>query len=136
MILFVRPCKIVRMKKIGSLTTLLLTVIVSHAQLAQTKWKGSVLAPNAMEAWLHFKNDTLDVFVSNGNSLLETMTYTLVSDTMLLKKVSGRSPCDVNVTGKYKWSLNGQTLLITPVADDCEDRYRAWTGQPFIRRED
>lgn len=124
------------MKKMVSLTTLLLAVLVSHAQLVQTKWKGPLLVPNETEAWLHFKNDTLDVFVSNGNNLLETMTYTLVHDTMLLKKIAGRSPCDTSITGKYKWSLKDNALLITPLADECEGRNRAWVGQPFVKQKD
>ncbi|MBE7171125.1 MAG: hypothetical protein INR73_11075 [Williamsia sp.] len=125
------------MKKIFFLAGVLLTINgIAQAQLDQTKWKGRILVPDEADGWLVFKKDTLEVFVSNGNSLLETMAYTLVRDTLMLKKISGKSSCEASAVGKYKWAMNADNLLVTPISDDCEARYKAWVNQPFVRQKD
>ena len=123
------------MKKVLFSALFFLTLgLAAQAQLAQTKWKGPLQIPDHEDGWLSFKKDTLDVFIQNGDFLLESMTYTIVRDTMFLKKISGQSQCDPNVAGSYKWSLKDNNLYITPIKDDCDERFRAWTSQPFIKQ--
>ncbi len=71
----------------------------------------------------------------DGNQL-DSMSYTVKGDTILLKKLSGGSPCDLDSTFKVKYTINDDKLSITPLTDDCEGRQRAWQKQPFTKVKD
>lgn len=114
----------------------LCTAFVSQAQLSNSAWKGTVMAPDEIPATLRFKSDVLDVVITASGSLLESMSYQLSGDTLLLKKISGGSPCDTSALGKYLWRVNGDNLTVTPVSDPCSARIAAWPKAALIRTKE
>lgn len=111
------------MKK--SLFCLLVIILISgsiKAQLAHSKWKGVLKLDNPVNVTFNFGKDTLTVFNLDQNTVLETMTYTATSSTFTLKKISGQSDCESSTIGKYKYRIKAKSLLMTVVADDCNDR--------------
>ena len=108
---------------------------VSVAQLTKTKWKGSMLIPDETETIVSFSKDTMLAFIGKGETLLETSTYTVKGDTLLLKSVSGSSQCGPQTIGVYRWAIKGSSLSISPVTDDCSRRFQAWSNQPFVRMQ-
>jgi hypothetical protein len=105
----------------------------ANAQLANTKWTGTLAVPDLMSAILNFKTDTMEVIASESGEFLETMSYTISGDTLLLKKVSGGSPCPVGSTFKVKFALQHENLMVTPLSDDCAMRSESWTKDPFVK---
>ncbi|MDQ6812509.1 MAG: hypothetical protein M3040_02025 [Bacteroidota bacterium] len=111
------------MKKIIFCLFLLVAVSVSvKAQLTNSKWKGILKLDNPVNVTFHFGKDTLSVFNLDQNEVLETMTYSSDNSTITLRKISGQSDCSASTTGKYKYQVKDNTLLITVVDDACDDR--------------
>jgi hypothetical protein len=105
----------------------------AHAQLANSKWSGTIAGPDIMSAILSFKTDTLEVIAAESGDPLETMSYKISGDTLLLKKISGGSPCPEGSSLKVKFIIQRDNLLITPLSDDCEMRSKSWTKDPFVK---
>ncbi len=123
------------MKNVIFVLMLLVTTVSAKAQLNGTKWRGNVNAPEDITVLLNFQKQTLEMTAMDGNQL-ESMSYTVKGDTILLKKLSGGSPCDLDSTFKVKYSIKDDKLSITPLTDDCEGRQRAWQKQPFTKVKD
>ncbi len=123
------------MKNVIFVLMLLVTTVSAKAQLNGTKWRGNVNVPENVTVLLNFQKQTLEMTAMDGNQL-ESMSYTVKGDTILLKKLSGGSPCDLDSTFKVKYTINDDKLSITPLTDDCEGRQRAWQKQPFTKVKD
>ncbi len=124
------------MKKPVILLVFLSVAFACQAQLAQTKWKGIVLAPDARPAILQFGADSLNIFLAEDAAPLEAMSYQLKQDTLLITKLAGRSPCDAKTIGRYLWKMTGNSLQVVPVTDDCAARLAAWPKEPFERAKE
>ena len=82
------------MRKI--LVTILVTFVAFnlHAQLGNSKWKGTLNVQGGMDVIFNFNNDTLDVINTADNESLETMKYTATDSVLTLVKLYGQSQCD------------------------------------------
>lgn len=116
------------------LVLLVSAIGTSNAQLENSKWKGIVYAPEATEAFMEFRKDTLHVISTNGMPL-ETMNYALSGDTLSIRKITGGSPCDVSTVGYYKTEIFDNKLFIIPIKDDCLERTLAFDEDAWIKEE-
>lgn len=107
--------------------------ISTKAQLNGTKWQGYMDVPNELPVLLNFHTGILDMTDPAGETQYESMSYVIKGDTIVLKKLSGGSPCDINSTGKTMFSIKENKLTITPLVDECEMRQRAWHKEPFVK---
>ena len=123
------------MKNLIFVLVLLFTAVSAQAQLEGTKWRGDMNVPENMTILLKFQKQTLDMISLDGDQL-ESMLYTIKGDTLLLKKLSGGSPCNLDSIFKIKYTIKDDMLSITPLTDDCEGRERAWHKQPFTKVKD
>ena len=115
---------------------LVLVTIYSSGQnsLSNTKWKGVFLIPHAVDVMLDFKKDTL--YITTGTSdEVGTIFFTQQKDTLVIKKISGPSPCTEQTQGKYRieWFENGDTFRLHGISDECEGRIGVFTINPFER---
>jgi len=92
------------------------------AQLANSKWKGVLKLDNPVNVTFDFGKDTLTVVNLDDNSVIETMIYTATSSAFTLTKISGQSDCESSATGKYKYQIKDNSLLMTVDEDTCNDR--------------
>lgn len=106
--------------------------LVSKAQLANTKWTGTMLVPNEQKVTLSFKTDSL--FVLIDNVVVESMTYSIKDSTINVTKVDGKSPCEL---GPFilQFLLKGNQLFIKDISDSCGERKNAWVLDPFIKED-
>ena len=106
--------------------------LFSKAQLANTKWTGTMMVPSEQQVELSFKKDSL--YINIDDSPVESMTYKVSDSLITAVKVDGKSPCD---TGPFtlKFSLQGNKLFIKDISDSCEDRKNAWTSDPFTKEK-
>jgi hypothetical protein len=109
------------MKKTFFVFLVSFTSFTVHAQLKNTKWKGTLKVEQPFEAVFDYRNDTLEVTNAQDNSSIETMNYTIEKNILSLKKISGQSDCDTTI-GKYKFEINNDILTFTVVSDPCDDR--------------
>lgn len=96
--------------------------ISANAQLENTKWKATLQFDSPTEVYADFSTDTVHVYSSADNSLIETMTYTLEDSVLTLRKVEGQSSCDTSSTGTYDITVKDDTLTYSLEDDDCDDR--------------
>ena len=94
--------------------------------LTNTKWSGIVHAPDDMDAVFYFTKDTLTLFGSS-EEIIEQMSYSLRSDTLTLKKISGLSYCG-DEAGVYKISITDNKLSFVSIADACDMRKGAFAN--------
>lgn len=121
------------MKRLVTLMLLMFVGVLAHAQLANTRWTGNLTVPEATPMYLNFKTDVFEVSLAESNELVETMTYKISGDTIILKKTSGSSVCPEGSTFTLKYAIQGEQLLLTPLSDDCPERAGAWTKEPFTK---
>ncbi len=108
----------------------------THAQLTGTKWNGYMDVPTELPVLLNFHAGILDMTDPAGETQYESMSYITKGDTIIVKKLSGGSPCDINSIAKLTFSIKDDKLTIIPVIDECEMRQRAWHKQPFVKVKD
>src|SRR6516164_8578244 len=106
------------MKKITLLLIVIIGTLTANAQLAKSKWKGTLQLDNPLEVIFDFGKDSLFVYTVADNSALETMTFSDSDKVLIIKKVYGQSDCN-EVEGKYKYEIKNDELLLTLIADDC-----------------
>lgn len=115
---------------------LTLLTINSPAQnsLSNTKWKGVFLIPHAVDVVLNFKKDTLYLEDEKGQQF-GTLVFAHRSDTLMITKISGISPCPEQSQGWYRveWLEKGQRFLLHVISDECEGRAGVYTTNPFER---
>jgi hypothetical protein len=123
------------MKKILLVLSPLLFCIIPviHAQIANSKWKGTLKMDTITPVIWHFGKDTVRVIQISDSSLVETMTYKTEHGYLYLTKITGVSSCDTKVVGKYKIEIRNDNLYITLAEDACEDRSSAINSDPYQR---
>jgi hypothetical protein len=121
------------MKSIVAFLLFMCLGIVVHAQIANTKWTGNLMVPDPAAVNLSFKADVFEVYLAEGNQLLETMTFKVSGDTLILRKTSGGSPCPDGSTFTLKYAIQGEQLMLTLLADDCAERAASFTKEPFTK---
>ena len=110
-------------------------ISIASAQLTDTKWRNAMNIPDPVETILHFKKDSVSLFVAGDGSLVETMSYKINKDTLKLIKISGMSPCNESVVGIYKIEIKDDKLTIVPLVDDCVERFNAFKPEPWIKEK-
>ena len=98
----------------------------SDNPLLDTQWTGLAKIPEDAEVILKFSNNKLDVLF--GNKIIETMTYSLNNGEITLVKNSGGTPCNAGATGKYKYEIIGENLVMTFISDECDARVKSLQG--------
>jgi len=123
------------MKRILVTGLSMLCAVTLHAQaqnpLAGTAWQGQAYVPDEMTIILHFKADSVSMFITPDMILGETMAYTVKADTLTLRKISGNSPCDTQGKGTFLFTLKNDDVTLKSLADDCPARQVAWSDKPF-----
>ena len=109
--------------------------LMATCQLSNTKWKGTITTTRAIDILWAFSADTLQVFTLPDSNLIEKMSYTLEPGFLLVKKVSGTTPCDESTVGKYKFEVKDDKLFISVVDDDCQARGASVSTDPYIKVE-
>ena len=120
-------------------TTLLLAVFficlsadtAIENELQNTTWKGTFNIPEPTEGFFVFKQDTVTVMVNDY--ALETMQFSTKGDTLSLTKISGDSSCGSD-EGLYKYSVNGSSLKLQVLSDDCPDRSSGISTKKYVKQ--
>jgi uncharacterized protein DUF3471 len=112
---------------------LLLTGLVSIAQLSHTKWKTTILLDAPKNVIFDFGKDTLTVYTIADSVLVETMKYTDKDQVLTMTKISGQSDCDDATSGSYRYAIDHDTIRITMVSDPCTDRSSVVDGSKWFR---
>jgi hypothetical protein len=106
----------------------------ARAQLTDTRWTGTVNAPDPVPVVLHFKTDTLIIHVAGDPAnVIETMQFSLKDNRLTLYKLDGLSPCDNTTAGIYSALVKDNNLSLTVVEDRCAQRAEAFPAEPFKR---
>lgn len=92
-----------------------------NAQLANSKWRGTLQLDNPVEVIFDFGKDSLKCVVAADNSELETMNFSVKDSVLTLKKLYGQSNCDT-AEGKYKFAVKDTELTLWVMEDACTDR--------------
>lgn len=112
------------MRKMLITAVIIFIAFCTKAQLANTKWKGTLNVQNGMDAVFNFHNDTLDVSSAESGEGLESMTYNTTDSVLTLIKLYGQSQCDTTA-GKYKYAIENNELALSLISDECADRSQA-----------
>ena len=121
------------MKTFYFFIVLLLTAAIAKAQLKNTKWEGELNVPDQTKIILDFKTDSVDIIITDGGFVGESMTYSVKDSVITMKKTSGRSPCNVGDVFKVKYLVKDDKLFISNLSDPCDVRIQSWTNEPLIR---
>jgi hypothetical protein len=109
----------------------------AQTTISNTKWKAILLIPHAVDVTFTFKKDTL--FMTAESSVeVGTLIFFQQGDTLMIKKVSGPSPCPEQVQGIYliNWLEVGKKFRLSGISDECESRIPVFTSNPFERMLD
>ena len=120
------------MKKIIFLLCIVIAAVSANAQLAKTKWKGTLQLDNPIEVVFDFGKDSLSVYTVADNSALETMTFADSNNVLIIKKVYGQSDC-AETEGKYKYEIKNEELVLTLVTDDCTGRSQVLNNSKWLK---
>ena len=125
------------MKYVITLSLILLVFPANTQSIANSKWKGVFLIPHAVDVTLHFKKDTLYLEDEKGQQL-GTLVFAHRTDTLMITKISGTSPCPDQSTGWYRveWFEKGKKFLLHVISDECEGRAGVYTTNSFQRISD
>lgn len=109
--------------------------LTSEAQLAGTKWKGTVKTSEEHQVIWVFDKDTTRVIFPDRSEDTEVMLYKEDKDKkqISITKISGTSPCTSNDVGIYSYSITPEGLKIAVVQDPCTERSNAILSVPFTR---
>lgn len=110
------------MKKVVVLIIICFITISVNAQLANTKWKGTLNIEGGMETLFNFSSDTLIVLNASSNETIETMIYVVKDSIVTLQKLYGNSECDATTIGTYKFEIKNDAMILSLVSDGCNDR--------------
>ena len=122
------------MKRLFFLIVIIFFASISHAQLANSKWKTTLQLDDPTDVVFSFSNDTLEVLSAEDSSSLETMSYSIKDTVLTIQKLYGQSDCD-NTSATYSFSINGNELHINPISDPCENRAQLLTDMKLTKVE-
>ena len=118
---------------------ILIIIILSSENLtSQTisnpNWKGTLLIPDAFDVKFTFKKDTLYITTETSREV-GTLVFTQRNDTLMIRKISGSSPCPELAQGFYliEWLEKGNKFRLHGISDEYEDRIGVFTVNPFER---
>jgi hypothetical protein len=94
----------------------------THAQLANSSWKGTLNLDSPLNTFFNFSSDTLEVLNQEDNSNLETMKYTITDSVLTLQKLYGQSQCGGDIIGMYKCKITNDHLFLNVISDSCDGR--------------
>ena len=100
----------------------------AQTTLTNTKWTGLANIPSPLPVVFEFGKDSLAM--KNNNEVLELMQYSIKQDSLIIKKISGMSPCG-DTPAYYKFSIKNNILFIEPLADSCPERSGAFTSDGY-----
>jgi hypothetical protein len=120
------------MKTLLIFLALIMSTLITKAQLANTKWSGNMMVPSEQQVTLSFKTDSL--FILIGDDIVESMTYAVKDSLINASKVDGKSPCS-NGPFTLKFLLKADKLFIKDISDSCDERLNAWTSDPFTKEK-
>ncbi len=124
------------MKIVLSAAFIFLLALPATAQVSvnNSKWKGVFLIPHAVDVILDFKKDTLYI-TTVASDEVGTIFFTQQNDTLMIKKISGPSPCPEQAQGKYRieWFENGNKFRLHGISEECDGRTGVFTTNPFER---
>jgi hypothetical protein len=123
------------MKNILLIILVSFAFVPSIAQQNPIKWKGTLKLDSPTDIILNFKNGTCEAVRVADSQSIEIMNYTLNDTLLTLQKVSGDSDCDTTSIGKYKIEKKNNSLLVTLISDDCDDRSNALDNTTWIKQE-
>ena len=112
------------MKRILVTVIVIFIAFTANAQLANTKWKGTLNVEGGLDVLFNFNNDTLDVSNAESGESLEAMKYTTTDSVLTLVKLFGQSQCD-STAGNYKYAIMNNELTLSLISDQCPDRAAA-----------
>jgi hypothetical protein len=110
------------MKKVAFVAAIFLAaagVQIQAQSIAHTTWKG-YFAELSDTVTFNFAQDENLATSSNGDTLVRSHLK-FSGDTVTISDIDGKYPC-VGQDGVYLFSVKGDTLVFTLVADACEGR--------------
>ncbi len=110
------------MKKTYLLLLSILLPAIMFAQLANTRWKATLIIDGPLNTIFDFRKDTCSIYTVADSTLIETMTYKQTDTTFTLHKIDGQSDCDKDVLGTYHFQVKNEQLSVQMLADECYDR--------------
>jgi hypothetical protein len=123
------------MKNILLIILISFAFIPAIAQQTPMKWKGTIKLDSPTDIILNFKNGTCEAVRVADSQSIEIMNYTLNDTLLTLQKISGDSDCDTTIIGKYKIEKKNNTLLVSLISDDCDDRSSALDNTTWMKQE-
>ena len=116
------------------ITIILLGIPGMSQTIANTKWKATLLIPHAVDVNFSFKKDTL-YMTTQASEEVGTNFFIQRNDTLMIRKISGSSPCPVQAEGMYRieWFENGNKFRLHGISDECEGRIGVFTVNLFER---
>ena len=111
--------------------------ILKSQTISNSNWKGTLLIPDAVDVKFTFKKDTL-IITTETNQEVGTVFFSYRNDTLMIRKISGPSPCPEQSQGIYRieWLENGNKFRLHGISDECEGRIGVFTTNPFERIHD
>ena len=108
-------------------------IAVSQISISNTQWLVHTEMPQPRDLVLDFKKDTLKLLDEQGNET-GSATFMQHNDSLLIRKVSGRSPCRDGSEGWYRieWLENGDKFFLHILNEDCP--YRVYGHLKVIRK--
>ena len=105
--------------------------------ISNTKWRATLLIPHAVDVNFTFKRDTL-YMTTETSAEVGTNFFSQQNDTLMIRKISGSSPCPEQAQGIYRieWLENGNKFRLHGISDECEGRIGVFTVNPFERIRD
>ncbi len=106
-----------------------------NAQLARTKWAGTMKLPqqdgtfNTVSVEWDFGKDTLNVQIGGGSP--EVFTYKDVKKVLTLVKVSGDSPCPEGAKISILYTIKSDIFAFTNQTSDCDTYNKVGTEEPL-----
>lgn len=98
--------------------------------LINTTWSGKINIPDPVDAEMEFRNDSLFTYV--GADLVETTSFKIKGDTLVLQKITGMSSCDQQ-SADYKYNIKDDVLKLEALNDNCAERKSAFSNDGFKR---
>ena len=97
--------------------------LFAQNSISNTRWKGHMVNPQALDIILEFRNDSL-IATSTEGMELEIMFFSQTKDSLKLRKLNGQSPCDYATEGFYilNFTNGGDTVIFYPITDHCKAR--------------
>ena len=102
--------------------------------ISNSNWKATLMIPDAVYVKFIFKKDTLFI-TTETNQEVGTIFFSQQNDTLMIRKISGPSPCPEQAQGIYRieWLENGNKFRLHGISDECEGRIGVFTLHPFER---